>query len=41
MENSNNKKSLKWLWLIIAAVAVVGIAVWCAISASNVYVYPF
>ena len=35
MENSNNKKSLKWLWLTIAALAVVGVAVWCAISAAN------
>ena len=36
MENSNNKKSLKWVWLTIAALAVVGIAVWCAISAADV-----
>ena len=35
MENSNNKKSLKWLWIAIALVAVVGIAVWCAICAMN------
>lgn len=34
MENSN-KKSLKWLWIVIALVAVAGIAVWCAISASG------
>ena len=34
MEN-NKKKSLKWLWIAIALVAVVGIAVWCAISASG------
>ena len=35
MENTNNKKSLKWLWIAIALVAVVGIAVWCAICAMN------
>ena len=34
MENEK-KKSLKWLWLVIALVAVVGIAVWCGISASK------
>ena len=32
MENSN-KKSLKWLWILIAVLAVAGIAVWCIISA--------
>ncbi len=34
MENEK-KKSLKWLWIAIALVAVVGIIVWCAISASK------
>ena len=34
MENEK-KKSLKWLWLVIALVAVVGIDVWCGISASK------
>lgn len=34
MENSN-KKSLKWLWLTIALVAVVGIAIWCIVSAKQ------
>ena len=34
MENSN-KKSLKWLWIAITIVAVVGVGVWCAISAMN------
>lgn len=32
MEKSQ-KKSLKWLWIIIAIVAVAGVAVWCGISA--------
>lgn len=30
-----NKKSLKWLWITIALVAVVAIGVWCAISAAS------
>ncbi len=34
MENEK-KKSLKWLWIAIALVAVAGIAVWCAITASK------
>lgn len=34
MENES-KKSLKWLWIAIAIVAVVGIAVWCIVSANN------
>ena len=34
MENEK-KKSLKWLWITIALVVVVGIAVWCAITASK------
>ena len=34
MENSN-KKSLKWLWILIALVVVVGLGVWCAIGASK------
>lgn len=35
MEEKSTKKSLKWLWIVIALVVVAGIAVWCAISASN------
>ena len=34
MQNEK-KKSLKWLWIVIALVAVVGIAIWCAISANK------
>ena len=34
MEKSN-KKSLKWLWIVLAIVAVVGITVWCIVSAIN------
>ena len=34
MENQN-KKSLKWLWITIAIVAVVLLGVWCALSAIN------
>ena len=34
MENSK-KKSLKWLWITLALVAVVAIGVWCAICARN------
>ena len=34
MENSN-KKSLKWLWIVVAVVAVIGVAVWCIVSAIN------
>ena len=34
MENQN-KKSLKWLWITIAIVAVVALGVWCAINAIN------
>ena len=30
-----NKKSLKWLWIALAIVAVVGITVWCIVSAIN------
>ncbi len=29
----NKKKSLKWLWIVIALVAVIAIGVWCAIWA--------
>lgn len=29
------KKNLKWLWLSIAAAVVVGLVVWCVVSASN------
>lgn len=34
MENQN-KKSLKWLWITIALVAVALLGVWCAINAIN------
>lgn len=34
MENQN-KKSLKWLWILLAVVIVAGIAAWCAYSASQ------
>ena len=34
MEKSN-KKSLKWLWIAVAILAVIGIAAWCIISAVN------
>ena len=34
MENEN-KKSLKWLWIVIALVAVVAVGVWCGISAAS------
>ncbi len=34
METSN-KKSLKWLWIAIAVLAVVGVVVWCVLSAIN------
>lgn len=34
MENSK-KKSLKWLWIAIAAVVVVALAVWCIVCAIN------
>ena len=34
MENSN-KKSLKWLWIALSILAVVGITVWCIVSAIN------
>lgn len=30
-----NKKSLKWLWITIALVAVVAVGVWCGISAAS------
>ena len=30
---TQNKKSLKWLWITIAVVAVVALGVWCAINA--------
>ncbi len=36
MEKSN-KKSLKWLWIVIALVAVAGIAAWCGINARTTY----
>lgn len=34
MENSK-KKSLKWLWITLAIVAVVAVGVWCTICAAN------
>lgn len=34
-QNSPKKKSLKWLWIAIALVAVAGIGVWCGINASQ------
>ena len=34
MEGSN-KKSLKWLWIVIAAVVVAALAVWCIVCAIN------
>lgn len=34
MEKSS-KKSLKWLWIAIACLVVVGVAVWCGVSANN------
>ena len=30
-----NKKSLKWLWILIALVAVAGVGVWCGINAGQ------
>lgn len=30
-----NKKSLKWLWIAIAIVAVVAVGVWCGVNAAN------
>ena len=33
---NNSKKSLKWLWITLAIVAVVAIAVWCAIWAFKI-----
>ena len=34
MKNSN-KKSLKWLWIAIALLVVVGVAVWCIVASIN------
>ncbi len=34
MENQN-KKNLKWLWIAIACVLVVGVTIWCVINAIN------
>ena len=33
MENSNNKKSLKWLWIVLAVVVVAALGIWCAVNA--------
>ena len=30
-----NKKSLKWLWIVVAILLVVGVATWCIVSAIN------
>ena len=35
MENEKSKKSLKWLWIVIALVVVAALATWCIISAIN------
>ncbi len=35
MGNVKNKKSLKWLWIVLAAVVVAALATWCIISAIN------
>ena len=32
MKDVKKKKSLKWLWILIAALVVAGIAVWCILS---------
>ena len=34
MENSK-KKSLKWLWIVLAVVVVAALGVWCALNAVN------
>ncbi len=34
-KEQNGKKSLKWLWIAIALVAVVGIGVWCGSNAAK------
>ena len=33
MENEKSKKSLKWLWIVIALVVVAALATWCILSA--------
>ena len=33
--DNQKKKSLKWLWILIAIAVVVGITVWCIVSAVN------
>ena len=35
MENMEKKKSQKWLWIALAAAVVIGLAVWCTLSAIN------
>ncbi len=35
MENEKSKKSLKWLWIVLAVVVVAALATWCIISAIN------
>ncbi len=35
MENEKSKKSLKWLWIVLAAVVFAALATWCIISAIN------
>lgn len=33
-QNAPKKKSLKWLWITIALIAVAGVGVWCGLNAS-------
>ena len=33
MENEKSKKSLKWLWIVLAVVVVAALATWCILSA--------
>ena len=33
MENKKTKKSLKWLWIVLAVVVVAALATWCILSA--------
>ena len=35
-ENTTPKKSLAWLWILIAVVAVLGIGIWCGVNAKVV-----
>ena len=29
------KKNTAWIWILVAAVAVIGLAIWCIVSANN------